>query len=274
MLDKKSDPTADEIAKFEAGDSIATVYEKLSEWADEVADSRFDSAEKVLKHKILQENVQVGEQALTDSQAKLDKAKANLDTAMAKWVGLWESLRIQSEAPEVMQESLQSVEAIREAVAAREEIVAERDAAIKAKENLRQQLLALATRLGIETSAEADAVMLTAIEKRIQKSLDDVRSQARREAEESLHLKVLEKEALITSMQRKIDDLKRKAEQGSQQLQEEVQELNLEATLHAAFPTDRDCPVAKGETGGDLLHHIMGPAGKISGTILWESKRT
>jgi hypothetical protein len=74
-------------------------------------------------------------------------------------------------------------------------------------------------------------------------------------------------------MQRQIEDLKRRAEQGSQQLQGEVLELELEAQLRAQFPRDTIEPVPKGEHGGDVLHRVAGPLGPC-GTILWESKRT
>ena len=94
------------------------------------------------------------------------------------------------------------------------------------------------------------------------------------EAEESLKLKVAEKEQQISSMQRQIDELKRKAEQGSQQLQGEVLELELEAALRAHFPRDAIEPVGKGEFGGDVLQRVIGPAGQACGAMLWETKRT
>jgi hypothetical protein len=75
-------------------------------------------------------------------------------------------------------------------------------------------------------------------------------------------------------MQRQIEDLRRKAEQGSQQLQGEVQELALEASLRQKFPRDAFDPVPKGEFGGDLIQHVVGPTGQICGSILWEAKRT
>ncbi len=112
------------------------------------------------------------------------------------------------------------------------------------------------------------------VEKRIQEGLATVREQAHKEAEEQLKFKVLEKEQTITSMQKQIEELKRKAEQGSQQLQGEVQELELEALLSTKFPRDIIEPVPKGEYGGDVLHRVIGPLGQSCGTILWESKRT
>lgn len=63
-------------------------------------------------------------------------------------------------------------------------------------------------------------------------------------------------------------------EQGSQQLQGEVQELELESILRAKFPRDTIEPVPKGQHGGDALHRVLGSLGQVCGTILWESKRT
>ena len=57
------------------------------------------------------------------------------------------------------------------------------------------------------------------VEKRVQDGLTDVRTQAKKEAEDEQKLKVMEKEQTIAAMQKQIEDLKRRAEQGSQQLQ-------------------------------------------------------
>ena len=75
-------------------------------------------------------------------------------------------------------------------------------------------------------------------------------------------------------MQKQIEELKRKSEQGSQQLQGEVQELQLEALLRGSFPHDTIAPVAKGEFGGDTVQQVSTPSGQQCGKILWESKRT
>jgi hypothetical protein len=113
-----------------------------------------------------------------------------------------------------------------------------------------------------------------AVEKRVEESLVAVRDKAKLEAEESLKAKVIEKEVQIAGMQRQIEELRRKAEQGSQQLQGEALEIELESLLRSRFPRDLLEPVPKGEFGGDVLHRVLGPLGQICGTILWESKRT
>lgn len=121
---------------------------------------------------------------------------------------------------------------------------------------------------------DAKREMDLTVEKRVQKVLANTRDQEKRKAEESLCLKVKEKEQIIASMQNQIEELKRKAQQGSQQLQGEVQELELESLLSTKFPFDAIRPVPKGEHGGDVLHVVIGPSGQPCGTILWESKRT
>ncbi|MCR6644906.1 MAG: DUF2130 domain-containing protein [Terricaulis sp.] len=121
---------------------------------------------------------------------------------------------------------------------------------------------------------EAKRELDLTIERRVQDSLVEVRRKAKIEAEDGLKLKVAEKEHQIAAMQRQIEDLKRKAEQGSQQLQGEILELELESTLRMTFPVDCIEPVAKGEFGGDALQRVFSPGAQECGAILWESKRT
>src|SRR6185437_1532410 len=68
-------------------------------------------------------------------------------------------------------------------------------------------------------------------------------------------------------------ELQRKLEQGSQQLQGEALELNLEEKLKTTFPSDEFLPVPKGVEGGDIWQKIKF-RDKVVGTILWETKRT
>jgi hypothetical protein len=112
------------------------------------------------------------------------------------------------------------------------------------------------------------------IEKRVQASIDQIQIKARQEADEAARLRVAEKDQTIESMARTIEELKRKAEQGSQQSQGEVLELELEVLLRGRFPTDLVEPVGKGELGADVVQQVNGSVGQAAGIILWESKRT
>src|SRR5688572_5237614 len=80
--------------------------------------------------------------------------------------------------------------------------------------------------------------------------------------------------AQLESAQREAADLKRKLEQGSQQLQGEALELSLEGLLRTAFPLDEILPVPKGVNGADLIQRVRSPSGLVCGTILWEAKQT
>lgn len=112
------------------------------------------------------------------------------------------------------------------------------------------------------------------VEKRIQEGLEETRKKAQRDAEDLLGVKVQERDKMISDLQIQIEEMRRKAEQGSQQLQGEVLELELEATLETRFPQDTVVPVPKGEFGGDVFQTVVSPLNQVCGTILWESKQT
>ena len=121
-----------------------------------------------------------------------------------------------------------------------------------------------------EKIREADLV----VEKRIQEGLAAVESKARLDVEQALKLTIAEKDKQLTDLGCRVEELKRKLEQGSQQTQGEVLELALEELLRSRFPQDLIQPVGKGEFGGDVVQYVNGAMGATSGVILWEFKRT
>jgi len=120
---------------------------------------------------------------------------------------------------------------------------------------------------------EARQELELVIEQRVSANVAAIQQKARQDAEQLLKLKIGERDVIIQRMQRQLEEMQRKAESASQQLQGEVQELDLAAVLATRFPRDNLAAVPKGEHGGDLLQHVSGCAGAC-GTILWESKRT
>jgi len=88
------------------------------------------------------------------------------------------------------------------------------------------------------------------------------------------HLKDLDKDKKISDMEKLVEELKRKAQQGSMQTQGEVVEIELEKTLKQLFPTDEITEVKKGELGGDVRQVVKTQRGTVCGLILWERKRT
>jgi hypothetical protein len=91
---------------------------------------------------------------------------------------------------------------------------------------------------------------------------------------EEHQLKLREKDLQMEQMRRQIDELQRKADQGPQNRQGKVLELELEDLLRSNFPLDQIEPVAKGKRGGDVMQRVRGTGGQTAGTILWEAKRT
>jgi hypothetical protein len=112
------------------------------------------------------------------------------------------------------------------------------------------------------------------IERGIQDGLDEVRSKTIAETQQKIELELKDRDHKISELTSQIGDLKRRAEQGSQQEQGEVLELLLEKKLQARFPLDIIEPVGKGEPGADILQHVRDDNGQTCGKLLWETKRT
>jgi len=93
-------------------------------------------------------------------------------------------------------------------------------------------------------------------------------------AEEEFKLKLAEKEKQLEDQKKLAEEMRRKAEQGSMQLQGEVQELMLEEILRSGFPFDKIIPVGKGVRGADCMQVVCNPFGNECGKIIYESKRT
>ncbi|ATG89922.1 DUF2130 domain-containing protein [Methylomonas koyamae] len=213
------------------------------------------------------------EQGLNQQQQQLQDAQRELENQVKQQV----DKQLQTERQRVIEE--ESRKAKQAAAAELEhknreladltEVLKVRDAKLAEAQQAQAELIKKQRELD-----DAKRELELTVEKRVQDNLTQVRDQAKREAEEGLKLRVLEKDQTIAAMQQKIEELKQKAEQGSQQLQGEVQELELENLLRAKFPFDSIEPVAKGEFGGDVLQRVSGPNGTPAGSILWESKRT
>jgi len=100
----------------------------------------------------------------------------------------------------------------------------------------------------------------------------EIDKNAIKETEHNLRLKELEKQ--LEDQKRLAEEMKRKADQGSMQLQGEVQETALEDLLRHAFPFDVIAEVGKGIKGADCLQTVRNNVGQPCGTIIYESKRT
>ena len=197
------------------------------------------------------------------------KAQETIDDQVSEKLGSERKAIAAEEARKAKRAIATDLEEKSKAIVELQQVLDERDKKLEEAQKEQAELLRKKRELD-DAKRELDLT----VEKRVQASIEEVRNKAKREAEEGLKLKVAEKEEQISSMQRQIEDLKRKAEQGSQQLQGEVLELELEELLSSKFPHDDIEPVAKGEFGGDVVQKVLSPTGQSCGSILWESKRT
>jgi len=209
------------------------------------------------------------EAGIREREAALAKATETLDEQVADKLKLERNKIVADEARKAKLALANDLEQKTKEILEIQDILKQKDEKLAEAQKAQADMLRKQRELD-EAKRELDLT----VEKRVQEGLSATRDQAKKEAEEALKFKVMEKEQTITSMQKQIEELKRRAEQGSQQLQGEVQELELESVLSAKFPLDQIQPVPKGEFGGDVLQHVTGPFGQACGTILWESKRT
>jgi hypothetical protein len=110
------------------------------------------------------------------------------------------------------------------------------------------------------------------VAREMEKERAKIRDEAKKEISDERALKDAENNKLISDLKRQIEDLRRKAEQGSQQNQGEVMELELEELIAQNFPFDTVTAVGKGIRGADVLQTVNDPNGTVCGLILWESK--
>ena len=92
--------------------------------------------------------------------------------------------------------------------------------------------------------------------------------------EDKNELRVKELLKQLDDQKKLTEEMKRKQEQGSMQLQGEVQELAIEEWLVAQFPLDTIDEIKKGARGGDCIQTVHTRQQQNCGTIYYESKRT
>jgi hypothetical protein len=120
----------------------------------------------------------------------------------------------------------------------------------------------------LKEAAEAEA------QKNLNETLTSEKEKIRKSEEEKNELRFKEMQKQLEVQKKLTDDMKRKQEQGSMQLQGEVQELAIEEWLAAQFPLDTIDEIKKGAKGGDCLQTVNTRVSQNCGTIYYESKRT
>ncbi|MBL7742123.1 MAG: DUF2130 domain-containing protein [Chitinophagaceae bacterium] len=126
-----------------------------------------------------------------------------------------------------------------------------------------------------------EAELELSVQKKLQQEREKLSEEIRKLEEQRIAAKETEFQLRLKEMEEKLEvqrklaeEMKRKAEQGSMQLQGEVQELALEEMLRTAFPFDEVNEVGKGVRGADCIQTVRNKFGQECGKIIFESKRT
>lgn len=141
------------------------------------------------------------------------------------------------------------------------------------KENeklLREQQKSLIEELSKANKAREDAE-ITARKELLEKE-KLIREEAAKRASEDFNTKIREQEETINKLREQLTTAKQVAEQGSQQLQGEILELDVERNLRSNFPFDTIEEVKKGERGSDIRQRVNEQFYQNCGLILWECK--
>jgi hypothetical protein len=119
------------------------------------------------------------------------------------------------------------------------------------------------------------------MQRKLQEQRNDLVEQIRKQESErhtikdtETQLRMKELEMQLEQQKKLAEEMKRKAEQGSMQLQGEAQELVLEELLRTHFPFDMIGEVGKGVRGADCIQTVRNQFGQECGRIIYESKRT
>ena len=161
------------------------------------------------------------EQAMREKEKQLATAKTTVDEQVANQVE--EQLKTDraritaDEARKAKQAAATDLEQKARELTDLQEVLKQRDAKLAEAQNAQAELIKKQRELD-----DAKREVELTVQKGIQEGLALTRQAAKKEAEDELNLKVKEKDQTISSMQQKIEVLKRQAEQGSQQLQGEV----------------------------------------------------
>ncbi|MCY4385264.1 MAG: DUF2130 domain-containing protein [Nitrospinae bacterium] len=202
-------------------------------------------------------------------QREVKRAQNAINEQVAEKLKIERAAISEEEALKAKRATASDLEAKTKELEELEEVLKQRDRKLEEAQKAQADTLRKQRELD-EAKRELDLT----VEKRVRDSVEEVRQSTKQEVEEELKLTVTEKEEQISSMKRQIEELQKKAEQGSQQLQGEVLELEVEARLNTKFPLDCIEPVPKGESGADVLQKVVSPMGQACGHILWETKRT
>jgi hypothetical protein len=204
--------------------------------------------------------------AVSKQKADLESAKQQLQEQISQ--GVREGVKDERQKLEkklrsqLQEEQSERIAAMQQELAGKTEQLKEFNRAKSDIERLKREKEEL--RAAVELEAE----------KKLNQMLAEEREKIRKTEENRIQLKVSEKDHVILQLKEQLQEAHRKAEQGSMQLQGEVQELAIEEWLAEQFPLDSIEEIKKGQRGADCLQVVNTHNRRNCGSIYYESKRT
>jgi hypothetical protein len=216
-----------------------------------------------------QQKLAIQNKELSKQKELLDKEKAEFEQKKQKENELFqERLKksIEEQKNKLKQEALQENELVIK------QLQEENEKRKKENIELRQKEIALMEKE--KELKEAKEQMELEMKKQFLQKQEELETEVRKKEQERNELRVKEYEKKLEDQKKLIEEMQRKVEQGSMQIQGEVQELALEGLLRATFPHDIIEEVGKGVKGADVIQTVVNSFQQICGKIIYESKRT
>ncbi|MDD5135057.1 MAG: DUF2130 domain-containing protein [Phycisphaerae bacterium] len=201
-------------------------------------------------------------QMLKKQQEELEKQRQSIDEKVTELLKVERKNIAEQEKAKILAEQSEQTKALEQELEEKRKQILE---ANKKELELRKQQQKL--------EEEKAAIELT-VQRQIDEERKKISEEAGKKATEEQQFKMREKDDLIKSMQGQIENLKRRAEAGSQEAQGEAMEGALKDILQQTFPFDRIEEVKKGQRGADVVQTVRNTTGKECGKILWEAKNT
>jgi hypothetical protein len=224
----------------------------------EIEDLKRQAAEKDAKVNALQKS----ELEVRKQKRELEEKEKTLDLELQRKLAE-EEQRIKAETAREVREAVSlEMKDLREQAAEKDRKLAEAGEAELELRKQKRELEEKSKTLELEVARKIDAERAA------------IQEETARQIQEEYRLKDAEKDKKLQDAIKANEELRRKLQQGSQQTQGEVLEIELEEVIRAAFPSDRVEPVPKGISGADVVHRVLSKSGHLCGTIVWESKRT
>ncbi|MEY2830063.1 MAG: hypothetical protein RIQ33_1921 [Bacteroidota bacterium] len=214
------------------------------------------------QQKKLQQQFEAKQNELAEQQKKFELAKQNENEIFQKKLAEQTSLlkkQLEQKAASDFELKLKALE---------------EDNAKKENQLKEAQRMELEFRKKTQELVERQEAMELEVQRKMDAERKLIEEAARKKEAENQFMKLNEKDLLIQTLQKNLEEMNRKVEQGSMQTQGETQEIALENLLQTSFPFDKIEEVGKGVRGADCMQLIRNNIGKECGKIIYESKRT